>query len=85
MTNWETANVLYIYDVQDTTVFDPQFEEALALRLALDINFAISQNSAHGQRLHALYSGLLAEARSSDGQEGTPEIIQEGDWLDTRV
>lgn len=77
--------IQYIYNCQDVTLFDAQFEEVLALRLAGDTCYAITQSRSRANDLIAAYQRWEALARSSDGQTGTPDVVLEGEWTRGRI
>lgn len=77
-------NILYIAQITDTSKFDPMFAEALSLRLAADIAYAMTNSAAMQENMWNAYLKMVAQARSMDGQEGTPEAIEAESWLDSR-
>jgi len=79
-----TMYIKYIGQITDTATFDPQFAEALACRLAADIAYAITQSATVAQTMWEAYNSALRVARSCDAQEGTPEELQNTDWLVAR-
>lgn len=85
LTDEEAVYALYIYDCQDVTLFEAKFEETLALRLAADVCEALTQRRTKAQDLMNAYKTWEAEARSMDGQVGSPLPVIEGDWLSHRV
>jgi hypothetical protein len=70
--------------VTDTTTFDPLFVETLAARIAADIAVQLSESVSRAQALWQVYQSKLIEARRRDSQEGQPENIPQGSWLDAR-
>lgn len=76
--------ILYIAQITDPTTFDPMFKETLATRLAVDLSYALSESASLTERLMKSYLTLLKDARSIDGQEGTPEDVEVNEWLDSR-
>ena len=74
----------YIRDVEDATRFDPLFTEALSLRLAYNLQYALSGKNTTAQRLYEEYQLALAEAKSIDGQEQKPIRVQRSRWLAAR-
>jgi hypothetical protein len=84
LTDASTSNILYIYQVVDTTKFTPLFAEVLAYRIAQDLGYAITQNMNVAQMMAKLYDDALRKAKSFDAQEGTPDLVEAEDWLDVR-
>lgn len=70
-------------DAPDDT--DPLFREALSARLARELAEPLGKSTSLQQAMGELYEAKLREARSADGQEGTPELIAAAGWLDSRL
>jgi hypothetical protein len=77
--------VKYTALVSDTTRFDSLFVEALAARIASDIAVQLSESTSRAQGLWQVYQLKLIEARRRDAQEGQPERLPRGDWIDARA
>lgn len=71
--------------VGEPTRFDALFVEALAARIASDIAIQLSESTTRAQGMWQLYQAKLIEARRRDAQEGQPERLPHGDWLDARA
>lgn len=76
--------IKYTFLATGTATFDPLFVEALAARLASDIAVQLSESVSRAQSLWQVYQGKMAEARRRDAQEGQPESMPQGGWLDAR-
>jgi hypothetical protein len=85
LTDEAAVYALYIYNCEDVTLFEAKFEEMLALRLAADLCEALTQRRSKANDLMSAYKEWEKEARSMDGQVGTPDPVIEGDWLSHRV
>jgi len=68
-----TLDILYVADITDTTKWEPLFEQALATFLAHKLAYGITGKEQTSREFFQLYKMHLAEARSIDGQEGTPD------------
>lgn len=79
-----TVKVEYIADIEDTTLFDPLFEDVLAQRMAAEMSVAFTDNSALTERLWKIYQDKLMEARSVESQEGRPRDIEASQWVNSR-
>ena len=77
--------VKYTSLVTDAARFDPLFVEALAARIASDIAVQLSESVSRAQGLWQVYQMKLIEARRRDAQEGQPERLPSGDWLDAHA
>lgn len=76
--------ILYLRRISDPEAADPLFREALAARLARELAEPLGKSTSLQQAMAELYEGKLREARSVDGQEGTPEILAADTWLTAR-
>jgi hypothetical protein len=85
VTDLENASALYISKETDTTKYSSIFSEAFALRLASNLAYALVQSVSLSEKMHALSDNRLRDARSFDGQEGTLDLLQEDEWLDSRI
>lgn len=79
-----TVKIEYVADVEDTSLFDPLFEDVLAQRMAAEMSVAFTDNSALTERLWGIYRDKLVEARSVDSQEGRPRDIEASVWVNAR-
>lgn len=78
------AQIKYISDITDTTMFDPSFIELLAVRLAMTIAFQITGSIQTRKDLADEFQYLLNNAKENNGQEGTRERIEMSAWLTSR-
>lgn len=76
--------ILYIHRLTDYEKFSPHLAVALGLSLSAAIAFRITQSRSAADRLKQLSSISLAQARTIDAQEGTPELIDADDFLNAR-
>tara|TARA_R110000787_G_scaffold272973_2_gene380537 strand:+ start:431 stop:1009 length:579 start_codon:yes stop_codon:yes gene_type:complete len=70
LTDESTANILYIAQITNTTLFDSMFVETLTSKLAVDLAYPITGSVQLQAQMEKLYQGKLSDARSIDGQEG---------------
>lgn len=77
-------NILYISQVTDPSYFPPLFAEALSCRLAADLAYAIAQSNTLQSAMMAAYEQMIKRARSADAQEGSAEVIEASDWINSR-
>jgi hypothetical protein len=84
LTNETSIKIKYISDVTDTDLFPSDFSEVLALKLACDICMQLTQDRLLKRDLLAELQVLLADARSMDAQEGTPDDLVNDVWLNSR-
>lgn len=83
-TDESTVTVKVIKQVTDTTLFSKSFEEVLALKIAKDIAYRLTQSLALVQDLDRRYENAFRQARSFDGQEGSAELWVVDDWITSR-
>lgn len=76
--------LLYIARVTDSTLFDSIFDEVLALKLAHDISYAITQSTSLRDSLFESYKRSLADARTFDAQESSVRQVQSLDFFNAR-
>ncbi len=74
--------LLYIARLDDPAQFDPLLADAIAARLALDAAYPLAGSVSLAQAMSQAYAEKLAEARQVDSQEGTPDTLVAGDWLE---
>lgn len=80
-----TVKIEYISRVEDTTQFDALFIEVLVVRMAAKLAYNISDNNTLTQLLEQKYRDRMRQAKSMDGQEGTPRSVEADQWLNSRV
>jgi len=84
LTNETEVRIRYILDLQDTTKFDPNFDDALATRMAAEFSYALVQSNSLSANMYGLYDLAMARARTRDGQEGTPDDLQADFFVTSR-
>ena len=77
-------SVQYIYEVTDPTKFDSIFVQAFIYRLASDLAQDLTGRTEMGMKMQKQFMGVLAEARSINASEGTPQKIESDLWLAAR-
>lgn len=85
LTNNASVKIEYISRVEDTSQFDSIFVEMLSTRLAAQLAYNLSDNNSLTQLLEQKYRDRLRQAKSMDGQEGTPRSVEADQWLNSRV
>ena len=85
LTTTNTFKTTYVF-VNDTVgQYDALLKETIAARLAADVAMPLVQDLQVVEAMTSLYDKKLAEARSVDAMEGTPEGIDSDFWLESRV
>lgn len=82
LTNQEFATLVYCQRIDDVNVMDTQFQSAWSAVLGATMAMALSGDKALANRLIEAANRTIAEARTSDGNEGltvndvTPDFIR---------
>ncbi len=75
---------LLITKVEDPEKLSPHLADAIGIGLAAAVAFRLTQSRSAADSLKRLHFMALAEARTIDGQEGTPEQIEADEFLSAR-
>lgn len=85
VTDEGSCEIEYIAQITDTTLFDPQFTDILAQRIAAEICTGLTDNANMTKGLWDVHAAKLREARGVDAQEGTPRGLDADGWINSRV
>jgi hypothetical protein len=80
----DSVKIRYIADVVDTNLFDPNFDNALACRIAAEFAYPLVQSTTVSNNMYALYEETIRRARTQDGQEGSPDDLKADFFLSSR-
>lgn len=83
-TDLTSVDIEYIAKVTDPTKFDPMFSNAVSLRLAAELAYAIAGSESRGQSLLAEFEQYMKKAKRADGQEGTPDKLTADLFVNSR-
>jgi len=83
-TQGTTINVIYIHRNVDTTTYPETFIDALASRIALELTEHLVQSRTKKEAMAAEYAQAIRTARQINKLEGTPNLLDDGDWLNAR-
>ena len=81
LANDSVINILYVRDITDVQLFDSNFAEALAFRLASDLAYPLIQSVSLAGQMFTLYQEQLKTARSYDAQESSLESVIADEWI----
>ena len=81
VTNDGTVKIVYLKRATDPNVWDGMFYQAMAASLASKLALAISKDGKQSVALSQLAQGLWADARASDGQEGSIQRMHVNDLI----
>ena len=95
LTSATSANIRYVKkyigsgnhdnDANTLELFDPLLVQACGMALAGEIAMDLTGQSQLRDLMLGKYQTLLSEARSINGQEGTADIIESNEWIDSRT
>jgi len=71
-TDSTSLRLIYIYNIEDVTRFDPMFFNLLAHEIALGCAFKVTESNTNVERVAQLKKDAGALARAIDGQEHPP-------------
>ncbi len=81
LTDSASPEVRYIAQITDPSKFDSLFVDAFAALLAANLAYIITGfRTVEAQKIE-LFKSKLAEARATDGQEGTPVDVIDDEWI----
>lgn len=83
-TDESTAEILYIADEETVATFDKSFYKALVDKLAWLMCWPLTHSATFTKQMQDNFEKSSSEARSTDGQEGTPPEFEANTWLDAR-
>jgi len=84
LTDENTVNLVYIKKVEDVSQFDPSFSDLLALKLASELAYNITNSGTISQAMVDLFERRFRRAKMSDAQEDSIYIIQTDTFTDGR-
>lgn len=78
--------ILYTFLQEDTLTYSAKFTQALAVKLAAEIAFTLTESVSKTKDLHTLYDDdALPKAVSSDSTQGNPTEAMQDEWLNSRL
>ena len=80
----DTAKILYVGRITDTSLFDSLFVDTLTAHLSVKLAYPITNSTSLQLQMHKLYQAKLSEARSVDGQEGFIDDLVSDTFTDFR-
>ena len=80
----DTLRIRYIYQVEDTTLYDSCFVDAVAAKLAYEMAEQLTESTAKKQSMLQAYDIAMESARKVDGMENPQTKFEEDPWLRIR-
>ncbi len=71
--------------IEDATLFDPMFVEALALRLAAELAVPLTASVSLKENLVKEYQQFVQQAKTASAMEGVQDVYVPQGWLEARV
>ena len=83
-TDESECKIMYIYDEETVATFDKLFYDALVAKLAWDMAWPLTHSNTFTETAAKRFELTIGQAKSIDGQEGTPPEFEADTWLDAR-
>ena len=71
--------------IDDATLFDPMFVEALALKLAAELAVPLTASVALKEVLNKEYHAFVQQAKTASAMEGAQDAYTQRGWLEARL
>ena len=71
--------------IEDATLFDPMFVEALALKLAAELAVPLTASVALKEVLNKEYHAFVQQAKTASAMEGAQDAYTQRGWLEARL
>lgn len=84
LANSSLLYIRYVARVEDPSLYDTLFIDAVACRLAFELAESLTQSNTKKDAAFQEYEDSLTRARRVDGQENPPAELQEDDWIAVR-
>lgn len=78
-------NVRCVMKIEDTNLYDPLFDEALASKLAYELAEQLTQSNTKKEAAAGDYKVAIAEAKKVNGIEKVPQDSVEDTWITARI
>lgn len=85
LTNWDEANIVYIYRITEVAVMDELLKNAIGTRLAFEIALATKADAQQMQLLKRLYDDQVSLANLVDADQAPVDTATGSAWLNARL
>ncbi|MDE2233606.1 MAG: hypothetical protein KGJ90_05915 [Patescibacteria group bacterium] len=85
LTNQTQAQLVYTVNQPNPTIWDSHFQEAMVTSLAVYFIQALNSNIPLMQNMAKSANEMIANARMSDGNEGTTSQSRDASWVTARL
>jgi hypothetical protein len=84
LTDESTAKIYYLYRNETVAKYSPGLKSALAARMTAELAMPITKKKAIVDSAWAAYWAKVSQAAAVDGQQGTPEVLEDTTFVDAR-
>lgn len=84
LTDEGTVTLEYIFKAEDESLFDAQFVDVFAQRLAAEICYTLTENTSLSEQAWRIYQDKIRTARTMDSRDGTPRELEANAWVYSR-
>jgi hypothetical protein len=81
LSNLREIGIEFVNDEKNVGRFDPLLVQAISLRLAVDICYALTQDKELRGQLQALFTEVLGKAKSADAKSEAPRSLEAREWI----
>lgn len=85
LSNWDEANILYIFRITEVAKMDELLKNAIATRLAAKIALAVKGDLRQAQLLDALHEKQVSLANLVDANQAPVETMTGTTWINSRL
>ena len=84
LTDDDTLPLIYIARITNVADFDALFVDTFAWRLAIDLSYPLTTTRKVREDAIVGFKLSIKEAKLADAIEGSPEVIEASEWIDSR-
>ena len=81
----DPLNIRYVARIEDTSLYDPLFNEAFACKLGLQAVEALTQSNSKQESIAAQYDVAIREAKRTNAIERPPTPLADDTWMTARA
>lgn len=84
LTDNTSANIIFLYRNVTTGAYSPGLTSALVARMAAELAMPVTKKDSLVKASWAAYWSKIGQAIAADGQQGTPEVLEDRTLVDAR-
>lgn len=85
LTNWDEANIVYIYRIVEVAVMDELLKNAIAAKLAAAIALGVKGDLRQAQMAEQAFDKMVSLANLVDASQAPVDVHQGSVWLNSRL